>query len=169
MIGIALNKGHVAIIDDDCAHLSRHTWQVVARSETLFYASRHVCVEGKKTKVFLHHEVLGTRQRTDHVNGDGLDCRRRNLRPATQQQNCANARLSRANRSGFKGVALHKHAQRWTAQVTVNRKKLHLGYFDNARDAARAYDKAAMLHFGAFAKTNFPRAEYEAAQVWRRG
>ena len=95
----------------------------------------------------------------DHIDGDGLNNRRSNLRPATPSQNNANRRKSRQNTSGFKGVSYYHRTSRWRAYVGVDGKAIHLGYFDTAIDAARAYDAAALEHFGEFARINFPEGD----------
>lgn len=58
------------------------------------------------------------------------------------------------NRSGYKGVRWHKRDKKWVAQITLEGTRTHLGYFDSASDAARAYDEAAKQLHGPFAKTN---------------
>ncbi len=75
-----------------------------------------------------------------------------NLREATSSQNGANTCKSKSNRSGFKGVT--SYGFKFKAAIMVNRKRVHLGVFDKARDAAIIYDVAAIKYFGNFAKTN---------------
>ena len=91
----------------------------------------------------------------DHKNGQRHDNRISNLRLATHRQNMANSRSRQNNTSGFKGVSLFKPTGRWMAYIVVNYKRIYLGYFSHAEDAARAYDDAAREHFGEFARTNF--------------
>jgi hypothetical protein len=78
-----------------------------------------------------------------------------NLRIANDSKNRANIKKPKNNTSGYKGVAWNKWNGKWAAQIGVNYKHLHLGYFEKQEDAAKAYDKAAKEHFGEFAKTNF--------------
>jgi hypothetical protein len=85
----------------------------------------------------------------DHINGDGLDNRRENLREATQAQNLQNLRLRSDNTSQYKGVSrVNSH----TWEATVNERVI--GYFDTALDASFAYDKAALDLYGEFAYLN---------------
>ena len=77
------------------------------------------------------------------------------LRDATRQQNRMNAIKRSDNTTGFKGVCFHKAAKKFLAQIYVNRRAIYLGLFDTAAAAARAYDGAARLHHGEFAKLNF--------------
>jgi hypothetical protein len=102
------------------------------------------------------HKLLTGWPQTDHINGNGLDNRRCNLRPVTSQQNRANQRKTRGT-SQFKGVYLRRRERNWEAAIKVNRRRIYLGTFSSEVEAARAYDAAARHHFGEFAALNFPR------------
>jgi hypothetical protein len=156
MVEIRLTKGKVAIVDDCDAHLARFSWRA-QRDRNRWYALRTGPRPDRKT-IYLHREVLGVTDpaiEVDHESGDGLDCRRGNLRRATNAQNQANRPLSRCNTSGFKGVSWRARSRRWRAQI--GRRK-HLGCFATLEEAARAYDAAALERYGAFARLNFPSA-----------
>lgn len=86
----------------------------------------------------------------DHANGDKSDNRISNLRIASYQQNNANRRGWRKSISGVKGVSMKNG--RWFAQIMVNRKNIHLGYFETVEAAGKAYADAAKMHFGEFAR-----------------
>jgi hypothetical protein len=93
----------------------------------------------------------------DHINRDGLDNRKRNLRPATHGENAFNKpKMKRRgiSASNFKGVSLDGGA--WRAQITKGGKTIWLGRFRNEEEAALAYDKAATDHVGEYARLNFP-------------
>lgn len=92
----------------------------------------------------------------DHINGDGLDNTRANLRPATKAQNNANSVIHSHNTSGYKGVSLHLATGLWRAYVGGSRDREWLGYFRSPEEAARAYDAAALARYGEFARPNFP-------------
>jgi hypothetical protein len=92
----------------------------------------------------------------DHINGDPSDNRRQNLRLATELDNQRNMCLPKHNTSGFKGVSFRKDRGKFRAYISLHNKTKHLGTFENAEDAARAYDKAARFYFGSFACLNFP-------------
>ena len=109
----------------------------------------------KGNPVYMHRLIMGLpEQNIDHKNGDKLDNRRSNLRLCTQSQNMANTGISKANKTGYKGVFWRKERAKFVAYIVVNRKRKHLGYFTQAIDAAKVYDQAAMEAWGEFAIVN---------------
>jgi hypothetical protein len=103
----------------------------------------------------MHRLLLGVSNdvQVDHVNGDRLDNRRANLRPATSSENMCNRKGS----ASFKGVHWDKRNKKWRVSIQVKRKIVRLGRFTDPIEAARAYDEAATVHHGEFAVLNFPR------------
>jgi hypothetical protein len=156
MIAIPLSQGKVALINDCDAHLAAHRWYAARRGK-IWYAVRH---KTRTTLVYLHREVIQPSPGTevDHVNRDGLDCRRENLRPATASENRRNRERKTSNRSGFKGVHWNPSNKGWVACVKVHRKAHYLGTFQDPVEAARAYDSKARELHGVFARLNFPGA-----------
>lgn len=148
---IPLTKGHVAIVDDeDFEWLSHWTWHLCNN-----YAARRDMATDKF--IYMHRQILGTpaHMKTDHVNGDKLDNRRSNLRACSSTQNNRNV-PAKGGKSHYKGVNWHTQNHVWRAEITVDRERLTLGCFEKEEDAARAYDRAAILHHGDFAYLNFP-------------
>jgi len=92
----------------------------------------------------------------DHIDGNGLDQRRANLRVGTQRRNSHNRRPSRWTSSRFKGVYFCKATRKWVATIGYEGKAIYLGSFDDEAEAARAYDRKARELFGAYAYLNFP-------------
>lgn len=155
---ICLTQGHRVLIDDvDYTSLSRFRWRA-QKDWSTWYAVRSECVGGMKKAMLMHRVILGLGygdpQLTDHVDGNGLNNTRANLRIATHAENSHNYKRPRTNRSGFKGVSWSKAHRKWRAQIKVNGKDIHLGYFRSPVEAARAYDVAALKYHGEFARTN---------------
>jgi hypothetical protein len=88
----------------------------------------------------------------DHANLIRSDNRWDNLRSATGSENCANAKLSSRNTSGFKGVCWYRAYSKWRAQIMVRGKHVTIGYFSNPEEAHAAYVAAAEKYFGKFAR-----------------
>jgi len=111
-------------------------------------------VEGSESSTQNYHRCLSDGYVIDHINRNGLDNRRSNLRFATVAQNAQNSRM-RKNRSGYKGVWFAKDKGRFRAAIWHNNKRIYLGYFDSPISAAKAYDKAAKRYHKEFAVLNF--------------
>lgn len=156
---IRLSKGKFAIVDAaDYEWLSQWKWSLhkVQNAQLLFYAkSRYVSGNGKVIQ--MHRFILNAPDGSivDHIDGDGLNNTRANLRFASSFQNSFNRRKGISNTSGYKGVTWNKKCQKWQVQIEANGKCYYLGVFDDVEDAARAYDAAAILHHGEFAYLNF--------------
>jgi len=91
----------------------------------------------------------------DHIDGNGLNNRKANLRLCNHSQNAWNRRPNSGCHSKYKGVYWNKDKKKWHATISKSYKRIHLGYFDNEIEAARAYDKKAKEFFGEFAYLNF--------------
>lgn len=153
---VTLTKGKVAIIDDaDAAIVAPYSWSVMWNGHR-WYARRGDRVVGKH--VYMHRAVLGLPDGLDgdHMNGDSLDNRRSNLRPATQAQNMANRGKQSNNPTGFKGVRKHPTNGLYRAYITFKYKRETIGWYATPEEAARAYDARARVLHGEFAVLNFP-------------
>lgn len=156
VVRLPLTKGRSVLIDAaDLPAVSCHRWHASDTGEGRWYAARRRKVgEGRPGTIKMHTFLTGWPQ-VDHINGDGLDNRRCNLRPATSAQNSANARRARTSRSPYKGVE-YQRSGRWRARICPRGQSIELGFYDTAEKAARAYDSAARAIYGEFAYLNLP-------------
>ena len=152
---VPLTQNKVAVIDDeDFVKVSAHQWHATSSG----YAGTRLWLDGRCIEMLLHRFILSAQPgcSVDHINGDRLDCRRANLRLATNTQNARNQRkcLSKTT-SRFKGVAWHAKARKWQVGICIAGKRHHLGLFSNEITAAQVYDTSARKFFGEFARLNF--------------
>lgn len=146
----------VLIDDADWEEVKKYKWHIGKQPKRkAVYARRNIYLEGKRTpvEIALHTQLTGYKM-TDHVNGNGLDCRRRNMREATVSQNRHNIGMRKNNTSGYKGVCFEKESQKWVARIQVNNKNKTIGRYTDITQAALAYNKAAKKYHGKFARLN---------------
>jgi hypothetical protein len=142
---IPLTQGKFALVDDRDYWLVRQFKWCAQKAGRSWYASARAGMG----HILLHRLLAGFPPfHLDHRNGDGLDNRRRNLRPATPQENAMNKKIPSHNTSGFRGVSWHKPSKKWIAHIM----NTHLGLFSSPILAHRAYVVAAKKHFGEFAR-----------------
>lgn len=108
----------------------------------------------------MHRVILGLKpgdkRQCDHIDGDGLNNQRSNLRVCTIQQNSQSRKKQKGTTSKYKGVSFDRQHRKWQVSIRVNHKHIHLGRFRSESAAARCYNKAALKYFGEFALTNHP-------------
>ncbi len=163
----SLSDTRILISPEDESLLRKHYWGVYDKG----YAARN----NGYGVMFLHRVIMARmlgrylvgKEQVDHINCIKTDCRRENLRLADQSQQQANRKktLNRGYSSQFKGVSWINRLNRWGAGIRVDGKSLYLGYFRSEEEAATTYDKAAMLHFGEYARLNFSEQSYAAPQA----
>ena len=160
-VSISLTRGLDTIVDATDAErvIAAGKWHATPSRYT-FYARRNFRrADGTRGTLLLHSLLTGF-EHVDHINGNGLDNRRTNLRAVTNAQNQYNRRRQSNNTSGFVGVNWFKPRGRWVARIKHQGVQRFLGYYDTAEDAARARDAAAIeLHGSEFARLNFPTSD----------
>jgi AP2 domain/HNH endonuclease len=158
---IPLTKGKYAVVDpDDYPRLSEHKWHVTKNTHTL-YAKRNPNKKKGTAPIYMHRCVLKVPPGmvVDHINHDGLDNRKANLRPATRAQNNRHTKkVDTKARSPYKGVYYDRRDGLWYVRITCDGQTIHLGSFKDEIEAARAYDQAAKKYHGQFAGLNFPES-----------
>lgn len=157
---LTLSQGYVAIVDDeDYEQLSTWKWSLHTNPSGTMYARRRGWDGAKLCWIWMHRAVtqcpIG--MDVDHINHNGLDNRKENLRVCSRSQNHQNKRKQRKYKgSQYKGVYPYNKTSFWIAQVE-NKK---LGIYRTELDAAIAYDLAALELFGVYALLNFPSHDY---------
>jgi hypothetical protein len=153
-----MRSGDVVFIDDSDAHLMVDGNWCIQKVGHLKYAFR---VEGRG-RVYLHRLITDACNGyvVDHINGNGLDNRRENLRVCTLAQNLQNRKRAKHAIHPYKGVSKSRHG-RWEARIggtakNAKVKRQRLGAFNTIEEAAAAYDIAAVLMYGEFCCLNFP-------------
>ena len=157
---LRLAQPKYALIDErDYERFSKYQWTTKKDGKNFYiiryYKDKH---NGKNRMMRMHHEIIkpGEGMVIDHINKNGIDNRRENLRQATYAQNiCNRNKISTPTTSRHKGVYFDRTAKKFRAQICINRRKKHLGYFLNETEAAKAYDKAAKKLHKEFASLNF--------------
>lgn len=167
---IALTRGLIALVDDgDYERLSQFKWSASVISPGRAYGRTCIIDGSGKTRklrwLYMHRAILQPPDElvVDHIDGDGVNNRRGNLRVCRSIENHANRR-SISSSSGFKGVnwdefeygkgRRYPSKRPWRAKIKVRGKLIQLGRFENPQSAADAYDAAATQYFGEFAATN---------------
>lgn len=161
---IPLTQDMVALVDDeDYEGLAKWKWCYRKREHNhIGYALRNARKQdGKQATIYMHRIILNLPRgcETDHINGNGLDNRKENLRVATITQNRWNRGKSHNNTSGFKGVDWCKRDKKWRAKIEVNKKSVFLGLFKDKLEAVKVYNAAAIKYHGEFACLSNPAAD----------
>jgi len=160
---IPLTRGFVALVDDEDYErvIAAGPWHASSANDGCLYAVHSVVCksDGTHTTLRMHRFLLGITNphvQADHINHDGLDNQRHNIRRCLHQQNQANSCKRPETTSRFRGVCWNKCHGKWEAKIKIDGKNIFLGYFADEIAAAHAYDAAARELFGEFANPNFP-------------
>lgn len=151
---IPLTQNRFARVDpEDYAALARYKWSAARQGRTI-YAVR----SEKGVQIRMHRAIMKAPKHLvcDHIDHDGANNTKRNLRLCTRGQNARNQRLRTDGRSKYKGVSWHKGDRKWHARIYHKGRCHHLGAFTSEIEAAKAYDRVARILHGPFASLNFP-------------
>lgn len=154
------NKGkYFAMVDDeDFDWLNKFSWHVVInKTNNTIYASRSVRDNGKTQSFFMHREILKLDNANifaDHIDRNGLNCQKLNLRHSTNSQNQMNRISVKDTTSKYKGVSWHKRSRKWDCRICCKGEIYNLGTFKKEIDAALAYNTKAIELHGEFALLN---------------
>lgn len=149
-------KGYKVLIDDEDYELvSKYTWHV---DDKKYMRSNVYVGYYKYNKIKMHRLIMGLENNggeiVDHISGDVLDNRKSNLRVCTHAENMQNRKKQKNNTSGIKGVYWNIQKGKWMAYISVNRKQINLGCFDDINEAKKVHDEAAIKYHGEFARLN---------------
>jgi hypothetical protein len=147
---IPVGRGKFVLVDaDDFEILSQYSWYCSRQGYAVRNTSRK---QGKRTLVRMHRQITNAHDsiEVDHINGNKLDNRKKNLRLCRREDNAKNLPIYSNNKSGHKGVSLHKSTGKWQAYINVNKKRIYLGLFKNKKEAVKVYNDAAEKYFGEF-------------------
>jgi HNH endonuclease/AP2 domain len=143
-------RGRLLVDDADLSLVQDYKWSLGAKG----YA---VAQPSHRSYIYAHRLIMGAPDNleVDHINGNGLDCRKQNLRLATHQQNTWNRHgPNKNNTHQYMGVSRYRKG--WQAQIQRSGKRYTSPTYATEEEAARAYDVAARTLFGEFAYQNFP-------------
>lgn len=162
---IATTNGYTIFVDDeDYPDLSKRKWFARKSAGRTWYATSKLEGRRHSPNISMHRVVMNYPKglEVDHINGNGLDNRKENLRICTHLQNGMNQK-SRGGSSLYKGVYWHKQNLNWVAYLHHLGKRLHLGSFDSEVEAAKRHDEAARKLNKEFGRYNFPLAGEQPA------
>jgi len=160
---IPLNHGKFAVIDpEDYFRVCRYNWRCRLDGNT-YYANTSRRIKGRMKIIFMHRLILKAPKHklVDHIDGNGLNNRKANLRLCNYTQNAWNRRPAAGGHSKYKGVTWHNNSKGWYVRICKDYKNIYIGCFDNEIEAALAYDRKAKKLFGEFAYLNFPESARE--------
>jgi hypothetical protein len=154
---IPLTQGQFAIVDaSDYDWLTQWKWNACWDPKGKRFYAKHP--GPNDSQIAMHRELMHAQpnEKVDHIDRNGLNNVRSNLRICTHAQNCKNRTVSYTKKIGFKGVTRRRANGKWRVRITLDYKLIYIGDFDDEIAGALAYDQAALKYHGDFACLNFP-------------
>lgn len=154
---IKLTQGLATLVDDeDFEELNKRKWYALKDNNTFYAVRAEPWKDGKREKTKMHRLILGAvdNEKVDHIDGNGLNNQKENIRICTTSQNAFNTKSKTNSTSKYKGVSYSKQLNKWKVTITIKDKSVHLGYFDSEEVAALTYDKKAKAVHGEFVRLN---------------
>lgn len=155
---ISLKNGRIAIIDDeDYEIVSQYRWYLLKGKNTEYACHKKTENAISLPTILMHRLVMNAPKgsQIDHINGDGLDNRKCNLRFCSHQENSRNSPKNWRGTSKYKGVGLCKRRKKWRARIKLNNKQVEIGCYNTEIEAATAYNMVALANFRQFARLNY--------------
>lgn len=150
----------VMVDDEDVEKIQKHKWYLKRRA----FRIQRVHYFENSSIGSLHRYIMGCVKGdnlyVDHIDHNGLNLQKSNLRICSNGENGRNQLKRSANTSGYKGVHWDSHTNNWVARIGVNNKRISLGHYLDILKAARAYDIASIVFHGEFGLLNFDREIY---------
>lgn len=151
----------IVLIDDEDFDKIKHIKWRIEQSKCQPYVKFRTTDKNRKTMAFIMHRIIMNIEHlswkeviVDHINGNTLDNRKYNLRLANHNTNQYNTKKSIKNTTGYRGVDWRKQEKKYRVRVSYNGKRITIGWFHDIREAAKAYNEAAIKYHGEFAKLN---------------
>jgi len=153
---IFLTQGYSTIVDDHNAfYLAGFKW-CAFKNRNGIYVIRFITIDGKYQRIFMHNEILITLMGLsipsgmicDHIDQNSLNNQESNLRIATHSLNSFNSKIQSNNTSGYRGICWHKEVEKWIVRITVNWKRINLGYYSDLQEAIEVRRAAELKYFG---------------------
>jgi len=144
----------IQLTQQKIATISRKDFDKIAKYKWQFNGRYAVRKNNSGKTIYMHREIMQTPENlvTDHIDGDGLNNKRSNLRICTYRQNFRNQKISKNNTTGIKGVVWNKQNKNWLARLTIDNKRIHLGSFKTKELAMQIRNKYAKKYYGKYAK-----------------
>lgn len=138
--------GTILIDTDDLEMVSKYQWHIEHSRKNLSYAQANI----EKSTIRIHRLIMNTTLQVDHINHNGLDNRKSNLRVCTNQENNFNKLHRRNPKSGYTGIRYNEKSQSYYVRIMVNKKEISLGHYKILEDALEARKQGEIRYFGNF-------------------